>query len=165
MRRDSDTEKWNFLHFNVRSLTRSDERGQDLYSGQYPISIHAPSPGATSQCTWSDCTAQFQSTLPHRERLVIVFVIRRAMVFQSTLPHRERPMNPFSVTPACFISIHAPSPGATSRYRNSPPGVRFYFNPRSLTGSDRSAAPRPGRSQYFNPRSLTGSDWSSCNQQ
>ena len=77
-------------HFNPRSREGSDcpLDGPTLV-GQ--ISIHAPAKGATS--TVPDDYPQycvFQSTLPRRERLLILLHIPKINKFQSTLPRRER---------------------------------------------------------------------------
>ena len=76
--------------FNPRSREGSDcpLDGPTLV-GQ--ISIHAPAKGATS--TVPDDYPQycvFQSTLPRRERLLILLHIPKINKFQSTLPRRER---------------------------------------------------------------------------
>ena len=81
---------------------------------------------------------QFQSTLPHGERLTFVYTYVIMTVFQSTLPHGERhtldyrintlydDFNPRSRTGSDVvswyiraihtISIHAPARGATMAY-------------------------------------------------
>ena len=55
--------------------------------------------------------------------------------FQSTLPQGERPSLPFMYDGVVFISIHAPTRGATSNTRISSI-TDFDFNPRSHKGSD-----------------------------
>ena len=55
------------VHFNPRSLTGSDSV-EEAMSGKCHISIHAPSPGATTNYNFSCRRRSFQSTLPHRER-------------------------------------------------------------------------------------------------
>ena len=85
--------KWgrvDLADFNPRSREGSDcpLDGPTLV-GQ--ISIHAPAKGATS--TVPDDYPQycvFQSTLPRRERLLILLHIPKINKFQSTLPRRER---------------------------------------------------------------------------
>ena len=144
-----------------------------------PISIHAPTRGATScylclmisvmifQSTlpreerlYSVCIGygfiQFQSTLPREERLNFFLAVRASSIFQSTLPREERPV---------FQSSHR------KRVHN--------FNPRSHERSDivpvkiggfeiiSIHAPTRGatcrinmirQSSYFNPRSHERSD-------
>ena len=61
-----------------------------LFLSGSPISIHAPTKGATWTKRIRLTFFQFQSTLPRRERLV-GFPIRTVYCeFQSTLPRRER---------------------------------------------------------------------------
>ena len=99
------------------------------------ISIHAPAKGATYPLPSLMSVYEFQSTLPRRERLVRLFVMRSIPLFQSTLPRRERRLS-FS-----FFS------------------VSVYFNPRSREGSDcRWSSASPLLSPHFNPRSREGSD-------
>ena len=79
------------------------------------ISIHAPAKGATSQALPAASSSRFQSTLPRRERLSVLFSCMSLVdfnprsregsdaldirfrsgkkLFQSTLPRRERPCN------------------------------------------------------------------------
>ena len=79
---------------------------------------------------------------------------------------------------SCFISIHAPTRGATvspvksldiNKFQSTlPHGERpssgldyvlsWYFNPRSRTGSDRAVPDPAPATVHFNPRSRTGSD-------
>ena len=56
--------------------------------------------------------AEFQSTLPHGERLALGYAFARCIPFQSTLPHGERPAHGWRL---CLrkVSIHAPTWGAT----------------------------------------------------
>ena len=55
-----------------------------------PVSIHAPTWGATEFSTDYDEEGLFQSTLPHGERLCPWLSADHPGLFQSTLPHRER---------------------------------------------------------------------------
>ena len=155
-------------------------------------------PRLTSNCC---CVLVFQSTLPREERLSIVLFARFLLVFQSTLPREERLhldsrghflcryFNPRShersddkvrrPSFSSFISIHAPTRGAT-QVRQSSPLPFPYFNPRSHERSDQiqalpnlsgmrfqSTLPREERpdtltfglqAQNFNPRSHERSD-------
>ena len=54
----------------------------------------------------------FQSTLPREERQYATIYGYNIYIFQSTLPREERP-NDLYLTHAPFISIHAPTRGAT----------------------------------------------------
>ncbi len=57
---------------------------------------------------------QFQSTLPHGERLSGLRVSNLVDEFQSTLPHGERHLTVRWALKYRVISIHAPTRGATN---------------------------------------------------
>ncbi len=104
----------------------------------------------------------FQSTLLHEERrsgTILKDATRQR--FQSTLLHEERLLVVWRYTYG-FISIHAPTRGATG-FCSSTVRTICYFNPRSYTRSDRLAR-RYWRRQlrHFNPRSYTRSDSTFC---
>ena len=130
--------------------------------GSLRISIHAPAKGATS-FIWSSKSLspnfnprsregsdneilqrrtyrdKFQSTLPRRERRVVLIICFQVSQFQSTLPRRERLILPI----ICASSM--------------------YFNPRSREGSDYSNPMESVSGSIFQstlPRRerLTGSD-------
>ena len=85
----------------------------DLHRLSCFISIHAPARGATNDDGEESILSEFQSTLPHGERLRRVWYRFRVGGFQSTLPHGERPS---------YVTMRlTPS---------------LDFNPRSRTGSD-----------------------------
>jgi len=122
------------LRFNPRSRTGSDPHRESGKS-THTVSIHAPARGATRLLRLSNCcSAKFQSTLPHGERLDRV--------------HQGDWLIP--------VSIHAPARGATSGDHSFP--RRSSFNPRSRTGSDQPRAGGAMEAGRFNPRSRTGSD-------
>ena len=125
----------------------------------------------------------FQSTLPRRERRDTSLHHRPRDTFQSTLPRRERRtaentisrfdrFNPRShegsdiSAPSLicieFVSIHAPTKGATwaakTRKRSN-----YCFNPRSHEGSDSCRLQRIYQGGSFNPRSHEGSDCTARN--
>ncbi len=100
------------------------------------VSIHAPAWGATvfdlarfsikefqstlphgerlvSIFRWTK-DSKFQSTLPHGERLHIRLSVMTGLVFQSTLPHGERHHWHVYLHYVLQVSIHAPAWGATS---------------------------------------------------
>ena len=79
------------LYFNPRSHERSDPVLSSVPLGSVPISIHAPTRGATE-------TGAHQSN---------------EFVFQSTLPREERLQQANLHLCALLISIHAPTRGAT----------------------------------------------------
>ena len=112
------------------------------------ISIHAPTRGATSKCFLRHFRREFQSTLPHGERLPRLHGLRhrpnisihaptrgatssicsvrtKITIFQSTLPHGERQIRIFNVT--CISD----------------------FNPRSHTGSDFTEVMRMSDTELF----------------
>ena len=126
-------------------------------------------------------SGMFQSTLPRRERRCCDNGDNHGKEFQSTLPRRERLVIQDFPAPHLYVSIHAPTKGATKRLYC----FRFLnacFNPRSHEGSDdnttdtlpttgqfQSTLPRRERPfrrffmssrQCFNPRSHEGSDYS-----
>ena len=78
---------------------------------------------------------EFQSTLPRRERLVLVAALDRTHV----------------------ISIHAPAKGATSMVR-LPLKVRCISIHAPAKGATHRGPRRQVRRPYFNPRSREGSD-------
>ena len=122
---------------------------------------------------------KFQSALPQRERLHRIRRTQNVNQFQSALPQRERPRQEYDDLKGKYISIRAPTKGATwaimSRFL-----MILNFNPRSHKGSDlitshiqgvyhkfQSALPQRERrctkkrmilEMYFNPRSHKGSD-------
>ena len=79
------------LYFNPRSHERSDRWRQRRRSRNSPISIHAPTRGATT--VWT--------------------AISTTVSFQSTLPREERHANAIKSKVTADISIHAPTRGAT----------------------------------------------------
>ena len=78
------------------------------------ISIHAPTRGATLHYSIDIKTIIFQSTLPREERLLAIDKPKLVQSFQSTLPREERLPAPFTSSNPIFISIHAPTRGATN---------------------------------------------------
>ncbi len=125
-------------YFNPRSYMRSDILFPSKLIGITKISIHAPTWGATSSGTFStdtriyfnprsymrsDCDFswkadiqwQFQSTLLHEERPGVIICSGYAILFQSTLLHEERQTGFLFLFSSVFISIHAPTWGATRK--------------------------------------------------
>ena len=123
------------------------------------ISIHAPTRGATGVLLNRRLLSlRFQSTLPREERPLQHQLGLHRRIFQSTLPREERrakrtclpkepsDFNPRShersdpqptplVCPPTFISIHAPTRGATQGVIDLHSGL-YDFNPRSHERSD-----------------------------
>ena len=120
--------------FNPRSHEGSDDY-QNQYAALTEVSIHAPTKGATKIVVYGPEGIGFQSTLPRRERLDKLEQMDRETLFQSTLPRRERLGGIVEPSLCAFVSIHAPTKGATipdinRRFRE------LSFNPRSHEGSD-----------------------------
>ena len=77
--------------FNPRSRTGSDSLAEETSQGRENVSIHAPARGATKiACFLLLVKLEFQSTLPHGERLKKYESSQKQEQFQSTLPHGER---------------------------------------------------------------------------
>ena len=124
----------------------------------YVVSIHAPTQGATTHTIRARHGHQlFQSTLPRRERRVCCRRCRSDRQFQSTLPRRERLYSQSTTEAQKFVSIHAPTQGATPNSLSNSSSVDC-FNPRSHAGSDTVPPAIIPRLLSFNPRSHAGSD-------
>ena len=76
--------------FNPRSHERSDGQWLRRNHSNQPISIHAPTRGATTLINASPDQVQFQSTLPREERPDAQAKQLESTIFQSTLPREER---------------------------------------------------------------------------
>ena len=88
-RRFSLQHNHNAPDFNPRSHEGSDSPDpsrQDLT----PISIHAPTRGATQSAVMQSARSLFQSTLPRGERPTLIVLLLSSKGFQSTLPRGER---------------------------------------------------------------------------
>ena len=124
------------FHFNPRSHKGSDKT-QSRYFNAHKYFNPRSHKGSDTQaeCVWV-LISPFQSTLPQGERLVQVAQDNSVM----------------------WISIHAPTRGATKPICK----VGFFdrnFNPRSHKGSDQGALIIAVSREYFNPRSHKGSDY------
>ena len=100
-----------------------------------PISIHAPTRGATSAVLLLPVATSNFNPRSHEGSDLRQSASTCQKSFQSTLPRGERP-KAIGVDVSKIISIHAPTRGATSR-RFHPSKKRNYFNPRSHEGSDK----------------------------
>ena len=76
--------------FNSRSHTGSDTIAPGAFDG-VPVSIHAPTRGATEQALKDALDGKFQFTLPRGERPPIDGEFIGEISFQFTLPRGERP--------------------------------------------------------------------------
>ena len=129
---------------------------------------------------FKEANSIFQSTLPREERLLQQYLSHFQLLFQSTLPREERrakrtclpkepsDFNPRShersdpqptplVCPPTFISIHAPTRGATQGVIDLHSGL-YDFNPRSHERSDKEHGVIEADQENFNPRSHERSD-------
>ena len=101
-------------NFNPRSREGSDDDGNGI-DGYGGISIHAPAKGATQRSDSITYDTIFQSTLPRRERLFLLFSLSCHVYFNP----RSREGSDFTsclIQKDTIISIHAPAKGATNRY-------------------------------------------------
>ena len=119
--------------FNPRSHMGSDG-SWELQPEEAPVSIHAPTWGATLLHLQLLLALEFQSTLPHGERQFNRCTAINHKLFQSTLPHGER------------------------RRYGKDKITHKSFNPRSHMGSDSCSCHNFIYYRCFNPRSHMGSD-------
>jgi len=129
----------------------------------YPVSIHAPTQGATwywlSRCGTTVCfnprahagrdhillsyiplALRFQSTRPRRARQILIDVHPAGVVFQSTRPRRARHIKTGTMPDPIGVSIHAPTQGATSCNRENKLLLVLFQSTRP-----RRARPKPSR--------------------
>ena len=122
--------------------------------------------------------AEFQSTLPRRERLLAGYLLQISTKISIHAPAKGATLTFQAALEAYIISIHAPAKGATSgrfvmlvlvSFQSTLPRrerQRFIiqsiskhnFNPRSREGSDACFVLGRKKEYYFNPRSREGSD-------
>ena len=123
----------------------------------FPVSIHAPTRGATPRGALPAPTARFQSTHPHG--------VRRPRCSGCAAPCCFNPRTHTGCDPDFYInyppynkvSIHAPTRGATNlRILYLIPSFRF--NPRTHTGCDLLRLSFLAINSRFNPRTHTGCD-------
>ena len=98
----------------------------------------------------------FQSTLPRRERPFRDLYIALVTTFQSTLPRRERQTQTASLKGSFYVSIHAPTKGATDLVSAIVDVVKFQSTLPRRERRESCAGRQP--STCFNPRSHEGSD-------
>ena len=98
------------------------------------ISIHAPTRGATIRITVGLLITQNFNPRSHERSDTPIAIPTTPAQFQSTLPREERLSNvDFKSIP--YISIHAPTRGATHQAKGQPEKTKN-FNPRSHERSD-----------------------------
>ena len=87
------------------------------------VSIHAPTWGATTEIRGQRSDHMFQSTHPHGVRLSSTEVGNRQDRFQSTHPHGVRHPPNQTIKANNYVSIHAPTWGATLSLSKTKDGV------------------------------------------
>ena len=104
-------------HFNPRSREGSDRHPIFIVVIQHRISIHAPAKGATLLPRISASPAEFQSTLPRRERPRFFRMCKRAQMISIHAPAKGATTLLTLMMILMLISIHAPAKGATQSRR------------------------------------------------
>ena len=100
------------------------------------VSIHAPTRGATLDDILRIDGMRFQSTHPLEVRLSVHVLIFCSIWFQSTHPLEVRQIAAPSFADGLFVSIHAPTRGATFISSTNASSV-CSFNPRTHSRCDR----------------------------
>ena len=155
-----DSSRWVYYvgsqSFNPRTHTGCDA-SRSRAGRRLPVSIHAPTRGATWRSEISIKADGFQSTHPHGVRHYAKYTKRhnlsfnprthtgcdtgdfrepkRMYWFQSTHPHGVRLSRQSKAVFRSRVSIHAPTRGATFKPSGANAG-RLRFNPRTHTGCD-----------------------------
>ena len=133
-RRDSGAHGTRLRNFNPRSHKGSDHKLRTKFFSM-PISIHAPTRGATKAVLLLCSVCHISIHAPTRGATLLMPIgVSMDCQFQSTLPQGER------------------------RRSGSCPLQVLYFNPRSHKGSDRGLGADYTSCTDFNPRSHKGSD-------
>ena len=132
---DSESHTVISIHAPTRGATYDCSFGVE----QASISIHAPTRGATSISNPTFILTVISIHAPTRGATIHIFIKIFTLIFQSTLLQEERPYTFLDFTIFHIISIHAPTRGATL-YRCATLCIIFYFNPRSYKRSDQPSA-------------------------
>ena len=178
----------NFKEANsiFQSTLPREERLLQQYLSHFQLLFQStlPREKRRNYATTGDIPTKFQSTLPREERPLQHQLGLHRRIFQSTLPREERrakrtclpkepsDFNPRShersdpqptplVCPPTFISIHAPTRGATQGVIDLHSGL-YDFNPRSHERSDKEHGVIEADQENFNPRSHERSDDLHC---
>ena len=127
-------------HFNPRSYKRSDHEFRSNNLQAETISIHAPTRGATvSGSMVYPVLSNFNPRSYKRSDALAPFLLYPAFIFQSTLLQEERRGSGSGIIYPPFISIHAPTRGAT--------GMQIYilqYDKISIHAPTRGATYSPG---------------------
>ena len=122
-----------------------------------PISIHAPTWGATPWVVVWIISGEFQSTHPRGVRRYQQRGTRDDTQYFNPRTHVGCDSRPRQTRLGRWISIHAPTWGAT--FRKGTNSVEdFNFNPRTHVGCDLKLGDINGDDIYFNPRTHVGCD-------
>ena len=112
-RPDTEADDWDDEYISIHAPTGGATCYQNKLTVSVVISIHAPTGGATQLYKKWGWELKFQSTLPQGERLKNDYTALCETGFQSTLPQGERPLANIQFSRFSYISIHAPTGGAT----------------------------------------------------
>ena len=146
-----------FTGFNPRTHTGCDALRSRTWHASRPVSIHAPTRGATWLWYNDMDKLMFQSTHPHGVRHTEQTSQPQWGEFQSTHPHGVRLYIATPIVIVLYVSIHAPTRGATAAFK--PHCIKpVSFNPRTHTGCDLADMGSLRRCNSFNPRTHTGCD-------
>ena len=119
---------------SIHAPTQGATRLSEAHIRLSQVSIHAPTQGATIDNLIKANIIKFQSTHPRRVRLSGTVIPTSALEFQSTHPRRVR-LQLAGIVPIPFVSIHAPTQGATCFSMLTFRLLRC-FNPRTHAGCD-----------------------------
>ena len=103
--------------FNPRTHTGCDKIPGTSTTNR-EVSIHAPTRGATNRSKEDEQLQEFQSTHPHGVRRGDGDNRKAHTMFQSTHPHGVRQCRSLNWVLSMFVSIHAPTRGATYQHTN-----------------------------------------------
>ena len=120
---------------SIHAPTRGATLEKNVVAALAAISIHAPTRGATGSISPGAWFPPISIHAPTRGATFAPYVYNIQFAFQSTLPQGERHTFQTSMSGQGTISIHAPTRGATawSRFCGA---AKQNFNPRSHKGSD-----------------------------
>ena len=123
------------IAISIHAPTRGATHFETLEQRLLFISIHAPTRGATLICSILYILEGFQSTLPREERPLYVPYSIYLRDFNPRSHERSDRIFLFYQIQLIYISIHAPTRGATDLGLNTIQPF-LYFNPRSHERSD-----------------------------
>ena len=113
------------VSFTIHAPTQGATLLLEFYYQPVVVSIHALTQGATANSGKYQSVLSFQSTRPHRARLIVRMYSARVAAFQSMRPRRARYQGAVHRRAFVPVSIHAPTQGATSS--SSVTGVTFVW--------------------------------------